>query len=236
MCWGLSGGVLTTTAGLAAHHFAESADFRVYEVRFEGNTRSSEAELRHLADVRTDQHLLTVDLERTVANIENHPWISAASARLSFPSTVTVSVAEHEPEMLLALTELWYVNDDGLPFRRALGSDLDYPILTGINPDFVEENPELTSAIIGRALSMLDTTDIPPLYGPEAISEIRFHPRTGFVLVTRGGTELMLGFADPEERLARLELMVESGLDISIPQRIDLVADRVATANPLPTL
>jgi len=234
--WGLSGGVLTTIAGLFIHHAIQGAEFRVYEVRFEGNTRSTSAQLRHLSDVRTEQHLLTVDLDRAVTGVEQHPWIRSATARLSYPSTVTISVSEHKPQMLLALTELWYVNEEGQPFRRALGHDLDYPILTGIEPDFAGANPELTSAIIGRSLDLLDSTALPPLYGSESISEIRFHTRVGFALVLRGGTEIVLGFADPAERISRLSLMVDAGLDLSTPQHIDLVAEKVATAGPLPEL
>ncbi|MDG1481959.1 MAG: FtsQ-type POTRA domain-containing protein [Myxococcota bacterium] len=234
--WGLSGGVLTTIAGLSVHHAIQGAEFRVYEVRFEGNTRSTSAQLRHLADVRTDQHLLAVDLDRAVTGVEQHPWISSATARLSFPSTVTISVDEHEPQMLLALTELWYVNKEGQPFRRALGNDLDYPILTGIDPDFAEANPELTSAIIGRSISLLESTDVAPLYGSGDISEVRFHTRVGFALILRGGTEIVLGFADPEERISRLSMMVDAGLDLSTPQHIDLVSEKVATAGPLPEL
>jgi hypothetical protein len=56
------------------------------------------------------------------------------------------------------------------------------------------------------------------------------------VLVTRAGTELVLGFSDAEERLARLGPMVSSGLDLSVPQRIDLVSERVATSSPLPKI
>ncbi len=236
LVWGLSGGVLTTIAGLSVHHVTQDAEFRVYEVRFEGNIRSTPSQLRHLADVRTEQHLLTVDLDRAVTGVEQHPWISSATARLSFPSTVTILVTEHEPQMLLALSELWYVSKEGQPFRRALGHDLDYPILTGIDPDFAEANPELTSAIIGRSLALLDSTDMPPLYGMQSVSEIRFHTRVGFALVLRSGTEIVLGFSDPEERLSRLAPMVDSGLDLSTPQRIDLVAGKVATAGPLPEL
>jgi cell division septal protein FtsQ len=236
LVWGLSGGALTTIAGLSIHHVTQDADFRVYEVRFEGNIHSTPSQLRHLADIRTDQHLLTVDLERTVAGVEQHPWVSSARARLSFPSTVTITVTEHHPRMLLALSDLWYISDEGQPFRRAQGNDLDYPVLTGIDPDFAVEQPELTSAIIGRALSLLDSTAVRPLHGPDSVSEIRFNTRTGFALVLRGGTEILLGFSDPEERLSRLMMMVDAGLDLSVPQRIDLVADRVATSGPLPEI
>jgi len=52
--------------------------------------------------------------------------------------------------------------------------------------------------------------------------------------VLRSGTRLQLGFSDPIQRLDRLAQMVERGLDLEQPQQIDLEADTVAIASPLP--
>ncbi len=234
--WGVSGGLLLTAAGLSVHHVVEDAAFRVYDVHFEGNERTTDTALRHLTDLHTDQHLLTVDLDRVVRGVERHPWIYQASARMSLPSTVTISVTEHEPLMLLAMDDLWYVDARGEPFRRAQSEDLDYPVLTGIDPLLAENNPDIASAVIGRALRVLSQADTPPLGGAESISEIHFNQRTGYTLILRTGTELVLGFSDPAERLRRLQHMVAQGLDLTTPQRIDLAAEQVAIATVLPAI
>jgi cell division septal protein FtsQ len=155
---------------------------------------------------------------------------------MEFPSTIRISVTEHSPVMLLALDNLWYVDQDGQPFHRAHSADLDYPILTGLDETLVSMHPDLSSAVIGRALRLLDASMAPPLYGSDRISEVRFHSRTGFTLVLRSGTELMLGFSDPRARLARLEQMTQQGLDLNIPQRIDLNASTFAIATPMATM
>ena len=67
----------------------------------------------------------------------------------------------------------------------------------------------------------------------DGTSEIRFDAGGGFTIVLRSGAEVVIGFADPDERLARLGPLQTAGLDLSIPQRIDLESDAVAIAAPL---
>ena len=64
-------------------------------------------------------------------------------------------------------------------------------------------------------------------------SEINFNRHMGFSVVLRNGTEIIFGFYSPQSRIERLRKMVQNGLDIQIPQRIELDADRVAIATPL---
>ncbi|MEL6344990.1 MAG: FtsQ-type POTRA domain-containing protein [Myxococcota bacterium] len=233
---GLIGGAVVTVAGLAVHHLAEDARFRVMDVQIVGADRAPIAHLRHLADVRDEQHMLTVSVDAVVQGITRHPWVADAQARLEMPGTLVITVQEHEPVMLLALSALWYVNADGVPFRRAQSGDLDYPILSGLSPDLVTDHPQLASAVIGRALDLLAASEAGAPGGAQALSELRFHQRSGFTLVLRSGTELVLGFSDPTDRLGRLPLMIAQGLDLSAPQRIDLTAETVAVTTPLPPI
>ena len=233
---GVIGGAVVTALGLTGHTLVEDESLRVYQVEFVGDVRVPEAHLRHLADIRRGQHVLTLDLDAAARGVERHPWVAEAGVQFTFPSTVTVMVREHEPVMLLALEQLWYVDAAGRPFHQASSQSLDFPVLSGIPPELVAAEPELCSAIIGRALELLSATEAPPIYGEAAISEVRFHSQTGFTLVLRSGTELALGFADPVERLERLNQMVAAGLDLQQPQRVDLNAERVAIATPLPDL
>jgi cell division septal protein FtsQ len=243
---GVIGAAVVTAAVLAGHRVVEGEEFRVYTVDIQtsdgtawdlaSTPRVSAAQLRHLVDVRQGQHVATVRTSEVARAVERHPWVTSATVRLELPSTLQVTVTEHQPVMLLALDALWYVDATGQPFHRASSEDLDYPILTGLDAALVDDHPELASAVIGRALGLLEHAAAPPLHGTAAISEVRFHRRSGFALVLRSGTELRLGFSEPASQLARLNQMVGQGLDLSVPQRIDLHAARVAIATPLPTM
>lgn len=233
---GVVGGMWVTVAGLLVHFVMEGEGFHLYKIDIQGNERVSSVQIRHLMDARLDQHLATIRTQDIAQGVQRHPWVESVKVRLSYPSTVHVEVVEHQPVMLIALDALWYVDQMGRPFHQANSADLDYPILTGIDDLLVTEHPTLASAIIGRALSLLDESAAPPLYGTTSISEVRFNRRTGFTLVLRSGTEVMLGFTDPEVQLSRLHTMTQQGLVLSTPQRVDLNAERVAIATPLPSL
>lgn len=259
MVLGCVGAAAVSVLALAGRYLYEDEAFRVYTVDIQSADTSPQqsallrdggladahqldrttprvptAHLRHLVDVRQGQHLATINTADVARAVERHPWIASATVRMELPSTLRVTVTEHEPVMMVALDALWYVDADGRPFHRADTADLDYPTLTGIDADLVDGHPEIASAIVGRALGLLRDAAAPPLHGTAAISEVRFHRRTGFTVVLRSGTELLMGFQPPNEPLARLDLMVQQGLDLSTPQRIDLNAASVAIATPLP--
>lgn len=230
---GLAGALAVTVLGLLAHEVANGAAWEVYEVEVVGNVRASDVALRHLADVRDGTHLSAVDLRRSVERVERHPWVARAEARRVFPSGVEIVVQEHEPAMLLALDELWYVDARGEVFLAADTSDLDYPVLTGLSPAVAEQHPQLAQGLILHALDVVDAARGHETAGPEHISELRFDESTGFTLVLRTGTELVLGFDHIDERLGRLDQLVAAGFDPATPQRLDLAGDRVAVATPL---
>ncbi len=229
----LVGSALTITAGVVVHEVAVGGMWEVNEVEIAGNTYASDAALRHLADVRPGTHLAAVDLQRAVDGVVQHPWVRRAEARRIFPGTISIIVEEHEPALLLALDELWYVDANGLPFKRARAGTLDYPVLTGLDRDLARDHPRVARAVLARALDVLAACDSHPVADPHQISELRFSRSTGFTLVLRSGTELVLGFDHPEERIHRLDRLILAGLDPDQPQRIDLDAGDVAIATPL---
>jgi cell division septal protein FtsQ len=230
---GLMGGVAVTVLGLLGHEVAVGAAFEVHRVEIAGNVRASDVAVRHLANLRTGTHLSQVDLQQAVTGVQAHPWVARAEGRLLFPSGVQILVEEHEPVMLLALDQLWYVDAQGTVFRQADARDLDYPVLSGVEPSLVTEHPALARAILAQASDILDATAGHPQAGPDQLSEVRFDRRAGFTLVLRTGTELVLGFDDVDRRIDRFDRLVQAGFDPTSPNRVDLGGRRVAVAAPL---
>lgn len=232
---GLLGGAVVTALGLGVHHVKEDPSFRVQQVEILGQNRATTAQLRHLANVPRDAHLAQVDLGAVRRGVERHPWVETATVRRRFPSTIEIEVVEHEPRLLLALDELWYVDGKGLPIKRAEGDDLDYPVLTGVDPQLVDSRPELGWAVVRGALRVLDATP-GSVVDPLTISEVHHDHLQGYSLVLRSGTRLVLGDGPPQPGLGRLARMVDAGLDLDRPQRIDLAVETVAIATPLPAI
>lgn len=233
---GVAGGLFVTVVGLLGHQVATGEHWEVDDVQVAGNLRASETAIRHLADIPPGTHLLTIDLRHIAASVEQHPWVARVEVRRLLPSTVEVVVEEHEPALLLALDRLWLVDANGRPFKQARGELLDFPILTGLDTQLTTTRPDLANAVVQGALRVLDAADGHPWVGPATISELRFTDQLGFIVVTRNGSELILGFGEPADAFERLDRLVAAGLDMAIPQRIDLDAGAVAIATPLPDL
>jgi cell division protein FtsQ len=205
---------------------------RFRTLRVEGNTRASEAQLRHLADLAPGGPLLTLDLDRAVAGVERHPWVAEASARRVFPDTVVLDVRERQVRALLMLDQLYLVDTTGTPFRKADAGDLDHPVITGVPPTLADTDPPLARRIIQDALALLDA--IPGRAGLQEadISEVRFDAESGYTLALRNGGEVLLGFQD-KAAFGRLDTLAERGVDLSHPLRVDLGSPKLAVVSPL---
>jgi cell division septal protein FtsQ len=232
LAWGLTGGLVVITTWAAGDQLAHGDTFQVTEVSFVGINQAGAGQLRHLSDIRQGTHLFKADLSRAVIGIEKHPWVAEASARRQFPSTVEIHIREYIPEMLLALDGLWYIDGSGTPFKRADTDHLDFPILTGLTRTFSTAHPAVSKRVIQQGLRIYQTLNSDTVIRPSALSEIHFEPHRGFTLVLRSGTRVRIGFTDTEPALARLLRMTQTGLDLAVPQAIDLGVGRVATATP----
>ena len=232
---GLIGAGVVTGGSLGWHHFEEAPEWEVHEVQITGNTRASTPAIMHLANIRKSDHLLDIDLEATQSEIERHPWVKSATIHRDYPSTIRVEVEEYEPVLLLALERLYYVDEEGTPFRSAKSNQLDYPVLTGIRPDLAQNQPDHARAVIAGALRLYRAIETHPQIGPSQISEIHFSNEVGFELVLRSGSRLVFGIHTPEQPLSRLNRLLGIGLDLDSPQRVDLDADTVAVATPIPS-
>ena len=227
--------VLVGASALVGRYLAEDPSWRVHEVSFVGSARASAAELRHLSDIRDGSHLLTVDLDRAAAGVQRHPWVASASARRVYPGAVEITVQERTPVLLLALDRLWYVDSAGVVFKPAVSDDLDYPVLSGLDPKLAADRPDLGQAVVSGALRLQRAWAARGSADAD-LSEICFHPAHGYELVLRSGSRLMVGEGDPSVPLAKLDRLIAAGLDLQTPQRIDLDMEHVAVATPLPTI
>jgi cell division septal protein FtsQ len=233
LTWTLTGICSTAALWGVGTAIAHGETFQVSEVMFVGNDRAGDVQLRHLADIRSGVHLFNADLTKAVRGIERHPWVKKASARRRFPGAIEVQVQEYEPKMLLAIEDLWMVDGEGHVFKRANSNLLDFPVLSGIEATLFQDHPNVARAIITDAIKVQEAVEADDQLAHSDLSEIHFDGRTGYALILRSGTQVVLGFADPSPALDRLSRMREQGLDILTPQRIDLDAGSVAIATPL---
>jgi len=244
----LLAGAASIGLALAGAHAVRDGRFQVHHVLVRNVTvqpgddgaldftsHVSPVEVRHLASIPQGSELWQVDLEQVVRGVLGHPWVAEVEVSRRWPDTIVIRIVEHRPVLLLQQDGLYYVEASGEVFKRARGSDLDYPVLTGLAEGLAARHPDLARRVLRDALALLQTVEASGEFTRADLSEIRFDEHEGFSLVLRSGFELTLGFTDPAERLGRLAQMREHGLDPAVPARVDLVSERIALVTPLPS-
>jgi cell division septal protein FtsQ len=206
---------------------------RVTELSVSGNRHASSVALRHLADVRVGDSLAFVDLDAVVEGVSQHPWVASATVRRVFPGKLSITVVEHQTEMLLLADGLYRVAGDGTVFAKARSSDLDLPILTGMGPDLAGASPVAARGVVRQALRLLSLVEESGAVPLNQVSEVRFGTDLGFSLILRNGSRIHFGYQDPAIQTNRLAALRTVGLDLSRAHEVDLDLDGMAIVTPL---
>jgi cell division protein FtsQ len=132
---------------------------------------------------------------------------------------------------VIQLDYLYYVNAAGEVFKLLDSGDrLDYPIITGIDRQFLLDRPADGQAWLRQALALVGELEGRQLFNLAAVSEIQIDLQDGLVVHTRQhGVPILFGQDDFASKLDRLE-KIFSDLEprLTALQYIDLnVADRV---------
>jgi len=209
----------------------ESDYFTVRNVRVIAQSRVSEAEIVGTADVRVGANIFDLDLNLIGRKIEEHPWIARAEVVRSLPDEVVITVTEHEPRAVIQLDYLYYVNAAGEVFKLLDSGDrLDFPIITGIDRQYLLDHPSEGQAWLRQALVLAEHLQTRRLFGLGDVSEIRIDLEDGLVVHTREhGVPVLFGQNGFDDKLDRLErIYAELKPRLTALHYIDLsVADRV---------
>lgn len=183
--------------------------FAIREVRIEGNTRARVEALARLTGIRPGTNAFLVDLDAAKRGLESHPWVRRAFVRRELPTTVVVTLEEHRPRALVALGDLFLVDAQGEPFKRAQpGDPLDLPVVTGVAAKDATRGE--VEARLQEALAFIDGYAKGALGARADLSEVHLDPVRG-VSITVTSKEgdpqpvvAHLGQDDHPRRLARL--------------------------------
>lgn len=205
---------------------------RFHTLVVEGNTRASTLALTQLAGLPVDAPLATIDLDSAVAAVAEHPWVAHAEASRRLPDTIVLHVEERVAAGVLHLDHDYLVDEDGRPFTQAGPGDLDQVFVTGLTPELAESQPALSQRLVHDGLALARAVVGHGGIQESDVSEVHFDTESGYSLLLRNGGRLLVGF-DGADHLDRLDQLARSGLDLSLPHRIDLAPARLAVVSPL---
>ncbi len=211
------GAALAFSAGMAAaawygYCWAQvSPQFEVRDVSVFGNQHAAKGELLRLAQLGEGLNILTLDVVQIERSLQSHPWVKSASVERRLPSTVRIEIAEHEAVATLALGDLYLVNSDGVPFKRAQAVEaLDLPLITGIEREALSQRKERESTLteVRRALAVMASYQKDEQSKARPLSEVHLSP-LGLTLVLQDGTEICVAEGDFSAQWKRLKRIVK---------------------------
>lgn len=134
--------LLSALAYQHRYYFSNSLDrisyFQVADIQISGNKVTTEALIREAGGLGFHQNLLSVDLETSRRLIEVIDWVKQVELKRQWPDTLLVKVVEYRPVALVVRRKnesghFSYVDHRGELFGTAdSGSDMDYPVVTGL--------------------------------------------------------------------------------------------------------
>jgi cell division protein FtsQ len=231
-----SGFLLASGALLTAQMLLESGYFGVKQVRVEHQVRVSEGDILDASDIEIGDSLFDLELHMIGLKIEEHAWIAKAEVERSFPDQVVIRVVEREARAIIDLDYLYYVDRGGEVFKMLdAGDGLDYPVITGIDRQYLLDNPDKTQGSVNLALQLMDALESRTLFNLDDISEIHFEEQEGLVMHTRiGGVPVRMGKQGFDTKLNRLEsiyddleprLMALKYIDLNVTDRVIVKLD-----------
>lgn len=231
-----SGFLLASGALLTAQMLLDSGYFGVQQIRVEQQVRVSEGDILDASDIKLGDSLFDLELHMIGRKIEEHPWIARADVERSFPDQVVIRVVEREARAIIDLGYLYYVDRAGEVFKMLDADDqLDYPVITGIDRQYLLDNPDQTQGSLNLALELMDELNNRTLFNLDDVSEIHYDQQVGLILHTRiGGVPVRMGKMDFNVKLNRLEkiyndleprLMALKYIDLNVTDRVIVKVD-----------
>ncbi len=235
-----SGLLLASGALLTVQVLLDSGYFEVRQIRVEQQVRVTEGDILEASDIKLGDSMFDLELYMIGRKIEEHPWIAKAYVERVFPDQVVIRVEERQPRAIIDLDYLYYVDKGGAVFKMLdAGDQLNYPVITGINRQYLLDHPDQTQDCLNLALKLMDELDSRALFNLEDVSEIHYDQQEGLILHTMvGGVPVRMGTQSFAAKLDRLEaiyddleprLLALKYIDLNVADRVIVKVDTKRT-------
>ena len=159
------------------------------------------------AGVQVGMPILAVDLVQAVAKLRENPWIDKVKVGRRLPHTLLIDITPHQPKMILSLGQFYYLGSKAEVFKELKGKDdsRDFPYLTGLNRQEIEQDPPRAKEIFDQALKLLAAYENLGVSKELGLSEIHYDPAQGFSFYPeKFHMRVKVGFEDFDQKLSRL--------------------------------
>jgi cell division septal protein FtsQ len=187
------------------------------KIEVHGCQRTDPQQILKAAAVPPETPILKLDLREISQRVEAIEWVRSCEVRRVLPDKIALRVVERNPVVLIHLDKLYYVDEDGTPFKEpSAGESLDYPILTGWKDQEWKRGEK--KDLVSEALWFIrEVRNYPHLY-QEGVSEINFSEIGDLtIFMAQGGVMIHMRRGDMELKVRRLEEVWEKTVARHLP-------------------
>ena len=183
-------------AWLGYRFVTTSSRFAITEIRVHGNHRVATADAIARLGFHAGDNIFTAGLESGLGALRADPWIASVTVQRELPHAVSLEITERTPAAIVELGGLYLADAAGHPFKKLTDEPDTLPVVTGLDRDAYNADPDGTAATIVQALAALGTWNGA---GRPAIGEVHVGPHGALVLHTyEHATAIQLGALDPQ--------------------------------------
>src|SRR5262249_19991430 len=156
--------------------------------------------------------ILSVSLKEIVMRLTEDPRIDRVKVVRQLPHTLKVEVTPHEPGLILSVGKFYYIGISGKIFKEVTrpNDSMDYPILTGLSREEMEQDPPRAREILKEALTLLSRFESQDAAKALGLSEIHYDRAGGFsIFPEKKPFRIIVGFDDFDTKLKRLSVAME---------------------------
>jgi cell division protein FtsQ len=202
--------VMVSVAGAMAYAWlGRSALFTVREIDMNACSHVTRDEVWGTLKGAPQGNIWRLSTRAIGMRLKEHPWVKDVSVRKAFPDTLVVRIVERKPVAMVNSDALWYVDADGVIFKRLSAYDpKNFPIITGFDRrELASAEDVVVRRNLARTIDLLKVAESGAL--GRNISEIHFDAQEGFTLVTRdNGLQLKLGTIDLKDATRRIDAAI----------------------------
>ena len=195
----LVAGTSIGVAWVARRHVMSSPRFGIVEVVVVGNEHRAAGAIVAESGIAIGANVFVADLDEARGRILADPWMADATLSRRLPGTILVRVTERKAAALAALGDTFLTTADGEPFKKLQPGDppeevADLPLVTGLRPEAMTEDPEGSRRTIRRAIDLAAEFGHNPLSKRSPLQEVHVEVDGAFSLVVgRSAMQLVLG-------------------------------------------
>lgn len=180
----------------------KSPRFSISTVTVEGTRRLTRKRITQAAGVAPGTNIFQIDEHAAEAKLTStDPWVDSATIRKELPDTLHVKIVERDPRLLANIGgRLFVIDEKGEPFKELEpGDPTDFPVLTGLRPEELDNDRASAVARIRLALALVADLEDHGVSARFPIQELHLDELGGIAVVA--GTEgLSLVFGEPPYR------------------------------------